>query len=299
MDNENIEIIKINRDEADKSYVAVNEDFILIHDLSSIDMPKISKTEIFIIALVVEGRGSFYNNGKWHVANPNDLVVFIPRDIIENVLLSVNCKLCCIGVTPRYIRKVMPIANNSWDLLTFFSKKTICTLTPDEAIVFCQYYDLLYTKIRHQSVIQQKVCDALMLAWFFDLQEILDRYVQADETPYCAGELLFMKFIELLQTDCRKHRSVAFYADKLNVTPKYLSVVCKNMSGETASKMIDQYVLKDIEYFLKFSNKSIKEISVELNFPSLSFFGKYVKNHLGVSPKEVREQLRLDGKQSK
>ncbi len=296
---DNVENIKINSDNVERGSIFINDDLVLINDLTSVNIPKISKMEIYLILLVVEGKGSFYNNGNWHAANPNDLVVFIPQDIIENVLLSVNCKLCGVGVSPEYIRKVMPIANNSWDLLTFFSKKTICTLTPEEATVFRQYYDLLRTKMHLQSVVQQKVVDALLLAWFFDVQEILNRYVETNETPYTAGEVLFKKFIDMLQTVYPKNRNVSFYADKLNVTPKYLSAVCKKTSGQTASKLIDQYVMKDIEYMLKFSHKSIKEISVELGFPNLSFFGRYVKKHFGTSPRKGRNQLRQENRQEK
>ncbi len=82
---------------------------------------------------------------------------------------------------------------------------------------------------------------------------------------------------------------IGFYANQLYVTPKYLSAVCKEVSGQTASELITQYMVKDILYLLRNSQKSIKEIANELNFPNLSFFGKYVKQHLGMSPKQYRE----------
>ena len=84
---------------------------------------------------------------------------------------------------------------------------------------------------------------------------------------------------------------MAYYADKLFVTPKYLSSVSKETCGKTASEVITQYVKRDIEYLLKCPNKSIKEIANELNFANLSFFGKYVKRNFGVSPKEFRENI--------
>ena len=70
----------------------------------------------------------------------------------------------------------------------------------------------------------------------------------------------------------------------------YLSSVCKATCGETASMLIHKAVTKDIADLLSYSNKSIKEIMVELDFPSLSFFGKYVKKHFGVGPKEYRSK---------
>ena len=111
-------------------------------------------------------------------------------------------------------------------------------------------------------------------------------------TPtYSSSERLFKEFLHLLVSSYPKPRMVAVYADKLHVTPKYLSAVCKEISGETASDIINQYVIKDVLYLLKKSEKSIKEIVNELDFPNLSFFGKYVKRYTGSSPKQYRKQL--------
>ena len=60
---------------------------------------------------------------------------------------------------------------------------------------------------------------------------------------------------------------------------------------QTASSLIDQYVLKDVEYLLKYSSKTIKEIVNELDFPNISFFGRYVKKHLGMPPRALRENF--------
>lgn len=97
--------------------------------------------------------------------------------------------------------------------------------------------------------------------------------------------------MELLISSYPKERSVSYYANRLFVTSKYLSAVCKENSGETASDLITCYVMKDIVCLLKSPDKSIKEIANELNFATLSFFGKYVKRNLGLSPKEYREKL--------
>ena len=85
-----------------------------------------------------------------------------------------------------------------------------------------------------------------------------------------------------------KNRDVKFYADKLNISPKYLSNICKRVSGKSASIIINQYVIKSIKHSLIYTNKSIKEIALELNFENISFFGKYTKRVLGLSPKIYR-----------
>lgn len=131
-----------------------------------------------------------------------------------------------------------------------------------------------------------------MLAFIYDMQIVMNRVIQITPRPFNSGEYLFKNFIELLSTSYPKRRNVSYYADRLNVTPKYLSTVCKKIGGQTASKMIDLYVLKDIEYLMKHSSKTIKMISAELDFPDISFFGKYVKKYFGVSPKVLREKFR-------
>ena len=79
-----------------------------------------------------------------------------------------------------------------------------------------------------------------------------------------------------------------FYAEKLSITPKYMSTVIKQTSGKTAGDWIDDHVLLEAKALLKSTNMTILQISDELNFPSQSFFGKYFKRLTGVSPKEYR-----------
>ena len=78
----------------------------------------------------------------------------------------------------------------------------------------------------------------------------------------------------------------------LCLTPKYLSAVCKQVSGSTASQLIASFVVKDIRRLLDESDKSVKEICNELGFPNPSFFGTYVRKHLGQSPRRFRESVK-------
>ena len=83
-------------------------------------------------------------------------------------------------------------------------------------------------------------------------------------------------------------RSVGFYAGQLNLTPKYLTTIIRKTSGRTAVQWIDDYVVLEAKNLLKYSTMSIQEISYYLNFPNQSFFGKYFKNHTGMTPTAYR-----------
>jgi len=109
-----------------------------------------------------------------------------------------------------------------------------------------------------------------------------------EENSMTAADRLLRNFIEILRNDDGTHREVAWYAEKLNITPKYLSFVCKEKAKLTASQIIQQVTCERIKHYLLNTDMNIKEIAYRLQFPTLSFFCKYVKQHLDASPMEIR-----------
>jgi AraC-like DNA-binding protein len=101
-------------------------------------------------------------------------------------------------------------------------------------------------------------------------------------------EEYFAKFITLLSNNFKRERTVGFYAEQMCVTPKYLSLLIKEFSGKSAAEWIDYYVITEAKTLLRYSTMSIQEVAYELSFSSQSFFGKYFKRRVGMSPKEYR-----------
>ena len=128
------------------------------------------------------------------------------------------------------------------------------------------------------------------MAFLYEFHDTLERFFSLTPPTYKSSESLFKAFLDNISASYPKSRSVSHYAQLLHVTPKYLSAVCKQISGRPASYLIDQYVIKDIHFLLLRTEKSIKEIANELDFPNISFFGKYVKKHLGTSPRQFRDK---------
>ena len=102
------------------------------------------------------------------------------------------------------------------------------------------------------------------------------------------NESHFQRFLDLLHANDVKRHTVEAYASELCISPKYLTAVCKKNSGKTANEWITEQVLEDIRYYLRQTNLSIKQICDKLAFPNPSFFGKYVKDHFGMTPLEFR-----------
>lgn len=95
----------------------------------------------------------------------------------------------------------------------------------------------------------------------------------------------FNTFLEELSKHYLQERSVGFYAEQLHLTPKYLTTLLRSTTGRTASEWIDEYVILEAKNLLKYSTMNIQEIAYYLNFPNQSFFGRYFKQHTGMTPR--------------
>ncbi len=247
------------------------------------------RVKSFAAALCIAGKGSLYINNQQYSVSPGDLLVCPPDAILQNSMTSMDFKCRCICLSPEYIQQLYLISNNNWDVQMFLERNPVLPLQPEEVAGFNLYYDLMRSRIDNKSCTHHtELISCLLMAFLYEFYDTIDRFTHIKPITHSASETLFSGFIELLTTIHPKPRMVAYYADKLCVTPKYLSCVCKSISGHTASYLINQYVLKDIKCMLTMTDKSIKEVSNELDFPNLSFFGKYVKKHLGKSPKQLR-----------
>lgn len=100
----------------------------------------------------------------------------------------------------------------------------------------------------------------------------------------------FEKFMRLLEDNYKKEHNIGFYSDKIGLSPKYLSLLIKKVSGKLATEWIDEYVILEAKNLIKYSSLSIQEISFSLNFNNQSFFGRYFKRHTGLSPKAYRQK---------
>lgn len=279
-------------EEANKTEVTYYDDRLAIID--SITSLKGETTRVKVDAslalLCLKGETSLYINGEAYTIRENDLLLCHPNTILEDNADSMDIEFRCICLSPEYIKQMTLISKRTWDARQFIEKHPVLHLGSEETAIFCQYYDLLRSKLtgtpyRHQ----REVTDALLSAFMYEFHDALDRFGKSFPRNYNSAENLFFGFTELVSSSFPKKRAVAWYADKLHITPKYLSAICKATCGHTASEIINQYVVKDVQMLLRRTDKTIKEVANMLDFPNLSFFGKYVKKHFGCSPREYRE----------
>ena len=94
--------------------------------------------------------------------------------------------------------------------------------------------------------------------------------------------------MSLLEQSDGRIRRVDVFASQLNITPRYLSAILKEVMNRRPSVYIQHFTLKAIEHRLRFTEMTMQEIAYDLRFPNASFFGKYFKEHTGMTPLEYR-----------
>lgn len=136
-----------------------------------------------------------------------------------------------------------------------------------------------------------KMCLSMLRGLFYMLLDTTmsipdsDVYTTAPDNK----EIIFKNFLVLINRDGGRLHKVADYAKKLCVSSQYLSKICIEVGGQTPSYFINARVADEIQMQLLYTNKSVKEIAFLLNFSSPSFFGRFVKEHLGTTPRQLRE----------
>lgn len=122
----------------------------------------------------------------------------------------------------------------------------------------------------------------------YELAGVYARDIPVMREPCSRQDVIFRKFLSLLATDITISREVQYYADKLCITPKYLTIVTRQMSDRSAATWITHSVIINAKALLATTQLTVQQVSNKLNFPNPSFFGQYFLRHTGMTPKEFR-----------
>lgn len=124
--------------------------------------------------------------------------------------------------------------------------------------------------------------------WLAGIDNIRKRDVVNTNLRSNHKRLVFQQFMKLVHENYSRERQVIYYADRLCISPKYLSRLCREISGKSAPEWIDAYIMLEAKHLLKYSDMPIKEIVFRLNFSNQTVFYKFFKAHTGMTPTEYR-----------
>lgn len=212
------------------------------------------------------------------------LLTLMPGQIIEQMECSPNLQGYAIALSKRFIdmlnlpgwqQRYMAMYNNPLGIVT-----------PDMMQPIRIFYAILYRAAANEdNPFRLQVIENLIRVFYYGGLGSFGTPKQ-NEAPY--KNSVVERFMELVQEHYREERLIGFYADKLCITPKYLSKLVKEHTGRSAGDWIENHVILEARAMLQSSDMTIQQIASTLNFPNQSFFGKYFKRVTGMSPKQYR-----------
>ena len=286
-----ISISKLKQIFADESFKSDNMIMSpLIRFESLDDRPRV--IDGITIGIICNGKARITINGNSHELRTNSLVLL--RE--DSVVGAFKCSKACRGYIMTYSRNFLDTidipAADFLSVYMIFSTNPAIMLTDAEAANLHRVGALLADTMRSSdnSPYDNRIVTSLFSAFFYSLVALLNRKMPSEPETESRSrtDALMVEFIRILSNDCERERSVEYYASKLGISPKYLSLICKKKTGKNASKIIDDVVIHRAKDLLRQSGLSIQEVADRLNFVSQSFFGKYFKQRVGISPSRYK-----------
>lgn len=246
----------------------------------------------FAALITMRGAATISIDMKNYNVGPNMIVFFNPNSIIKTIYSSDDAFAYLIAFSKSFVNDIQIDLSTSIPIYMRFGKEPILKVTSEDVAEIRQLFQLIKTMLESDKQrFRQEIIRTLFTTIFYIITDINQRDKKSDAARTKGrAEVLFDSFLDLLHKHNKQERNVVFYSNKLNITPKYLSTVVKDISGKTAARWIDESVILEAKTLLKFSGKSIQEIAYHLNFNTQSFFGKYFKQHTGYSPSRYKHK---------
>lgn len=246
-----------------------------------------------LIAVVVAGSVRLEVNLTSYLLEANTVAVLGPDCLIRAADGDwENLDSYVFIVSPDFLRDINLDVNMLNTTKFNPTPASVLKLSDEETSLLLRYFDLIHTNTRTNSdeKFVRSISRCLVSASIYQLIQFAMRHRDTTpEEPRSRRSNYVKDFLALVHEHHQSERSVTFYASKLYISPKYLSLIVKEATGRSAAQWIDEFVILEAKNLLRFSGKNVQQIAYELNFTNQSSFGKYFKHITGMSPTEYQK----------
>ena len=246
------------------------------------------------VLLILCNDGNGYGAINLHPVHlkKGSMLIALPSQIAQSNSMDENFKGTFLVMSEYFLSRI-----NIGDAYLFqkqVENNPIYQLDERAVTTFRSLIDLAHNLMQSgdNSTGMEEIFSLISRLFFVLISRIVNPSSHVQETGQRHGEVT-MQFLQLLRQHYRVHRDVGFYADKMNISAKYMTTLVKKASGKSAIQWIEDYVILDAKAQLSSTVNTIQQIAFDLNFPSQSLFGRYFKRAVGVSPSDYRNSLRL------
>lgn len=253
----------------------------------------------YVIFFLKKGDGSFqlgFNLDTYEI-HERSLLITAPGNIIRLSAYDENkiadSELIFVLFSKDFVSNIHVDFDKTLQAAVRFLESPCLTLNAEQLDIASDYFTLARKIIHSQMDNKREIISSLLTSitylavnlWRNDIASAKER----QDMSSLRVNQTYEQFIALVSQHHNKERGMAFYADKMHITPKYLSKIIKQASGRSGPDWIDSFVVLEAKNLLKYTDKPVKEIVWQLNFPTPSVFNKFFKKHTNLTPSEYRK----------
>lgn len=284
--------------------ICLEEDFALCDKLSLLPHIEASfHTDLLMVFFCLKGHMQAIFGDQTQQLSAGDAYLCRPRLTIQQVMTSSDCQVWVLFYTPRIVDYMLPARHDVSKVLEGGLNPIVHFGADTMNQRFLLLLDMLRQRATHPHLpFRTQSVYHLFATLLFEVlnpccipmsKHSNDTEAEASETLATTqakrADTLFKLFIKHLSADNGCHRTVAYYADLLCVSPKHLSRVIRQKTGTPALTLINKHAIQQIKLDLKLTDLPINELATKYNFSNFSFFCQFVKSNLGMTPQEYRE----------
>ena len=246
------------------------------------------KSESMLVLTLLEGTLHLKVNLQDVEVRAGQSLSLFPGCIFQVLERSESLRYFCMMLAPEVIDSIQKSFGIHIDLAHRYYNFSVNDVPQETQAIGLEMYNLIKQELRQpdyefKKEVLQRYCEIWILKSVSSREGVHHPELRK---PVGRKEQIFRDFLTLLEQHFTQERSISFYADRLCLTPKYLSTIVKEVSGKHGMQWIDDYVALEAKALLREGTMSVKQVSDKLNFPSQSMFGRFFKKMTGYSPKQ-------------
>lgn len=238
--------------------------------------------EGIMIVLCHSGHSSVTIDGKKHLLSAGNVLILPEKHIIRIERNSDPMTKSVLFVSTDFILD-MPSPIDT-DIFVYSRFAPVISVSGERMEDYRSYFRFIEKERREDGKYRKHIIRSLIYALFLELTAEFEQHYDVGSDCKIKDESLSDAFFRLLAANFREHHSVSWYAEKLSLTPKYLSEVIKEHTGRTILDWIHTSVMIEAKMLLKTSDMTVQQVADHLNFSSASAFVQFYRKHSGVTP---------------
>lgn len=287
-----IKSVSLKRLRARITVPSIDDDILMFTDLKMFpQLQEPRRMNCLFVGVCTKGDGQYSINQKAQHVKAGEALILTEGQVVDSIIMSDDCEGMGLLISYSFLNEIVKDVENISTLFLLARRHPVFKLTPGEVESTLEYAAMIEKRIKGNNYrFRKDVVRMLILTMIYDLGNAFYRILGRSNNDYTTrAEQLFIEFIHLVERNFIDQRRVRWYAEKMGITPKYLSETVRMVSQRTPNDWIERYVTMEIKNQLRKTNKKISEIAEYMHFTNQSFLGKYFKDNVGISPSDYRK----------